>query len=201
MVQMAIHQVIHVIAMRNRFVAAVRTVSVRLLMRRAGVVRRAFLRVRCRHLDLMVVHMIAVSVMQVAIVQIIRVVVVFHGGVPAVWAMLVGMGPGVLLVSLSHCFSPFEPLVVARKMRTDDARFHFAGHRFINFTWTASGQPDRSIRPAPQPASLARACASTSTPRAMSSLEANSSGRWLTPPRQGMNNIAVGAMRDMKSES
>ena len=62
MVQMAIHQVIDMIAMRHGFVAAVGTVSVLLLMGRAIVVRCAFLRIRRGHLDLMVVHMVAVSV-------------------------------------------------------------------------------------------------------------------------------------------
>ena len=41
----------------------------------------------------MVVHVIAVSVMQVAIMKIIGVAVVFHGGVPAVWAMHVAVSP------------------------------------------------------------------------------------------------------------
>jgi len=52
-----------------------------------------------------------------------------------------------------------------------------------------------------QPASAAKVSASTSTPRAMSSGEAYSSGRWLYPLRQGINNIATGATRDIKSES
>jgi hypothetical protein len=108
MVQMAIHQVIDMIAMRHGFVPAVSTVSVLLLMSRAAVVRRAFLRIRRGNLDLMVVHMIALSVMQVAIVKIIGVAVVFHGRVSAVWAMYVAVGPGVLFVSLTHGFSPFE---------------------------------------------------------------------------------------------
>ena len=108
MVQMAVHQVINMIAMRHGFVAAVGTVSVLLLMSRAIVVRRAFLRIRRGHLNLMVVHMVAVSVMQMAIVKIIRVAIVFHGNVPAVWAMYVAVGPRVLLVRFTHCFSPFE---------------------------------------------------------------------------------------------
>lgn len=49
--------------------------------------------VRRSHLNLMVIHMITVSVMQVAIVKIISVAVVFHGGVPAVWAMHVAVSP------------------------------------------------------------------------------------------------------------
>jgi hypothetical protein len=52
-----------------------------------------------------------------------------------------------------------------------------------------------------QSARAAKVSASTSTPRAMSSGEAYSSGRWLYPPRQGINSIATGAMRAIKSES
>src|SRR5262249_47437758 len=43
--------------------------------------------------------------------------------------------------------------------------------------------------------------ASTRMPRAMSPTEANSSGRWLYPLRQGMNSIATGAIRAMNRES
>ena len=92
-VQMAIHQVINMVAMRHGFVAAVGTVSVGLPMGSAAVVRRAFLRIRSGDLNLMVVHMIAVSVMQVAIVKIIGVTVVFHGSVPTVCAMHVAVSP------------------------------------------------------------------------------------------------------------
>ena len=47
----------------------------------------------------------------------------------------------------------------------------------------------------------ARVSASTSVPRTISSGAAYSSGRWLYPLRQGMNNMATGAMRAMKRES
>jgi hypothetical protein len=93
MMQMAVHQVIDMVAMRHGFVAAVSAVNVCLLMGRAVVVRRAFLGIRRGHLDLMVFHTITVSVMQVAIVQIIGVAIVFHGGMPAVWAMYVAVSP------------------------------------------------------------------------------------------------------------
>ena len=91
MVQVAIHEVIDMIAVRHGFVAAVRTVSVLLLMGRTIVVRCAFLRIRRGHLDLMVVHMIAVSAMQVAIVKIIRVAIVLHSRVATIRAMLVAV--------------------------------------------------------------------------------------------------------------
>ena len=48
---------------------------------------------------------------------------------------------------------------------------------------------------------VASASASTSVPLPMSSGEAYSSGRWLYPFRQGINNIAAGATREMNSES
>jgi hypothetical protein len=115
MVQMAIHQVINVVAMRNGFVAAVRTVSVGFLMGCTAVVRRTFVRIRSCHLNVMVVHMIAVSVMQMAIMKIIGVAGVFHCGVPAVCAMHMAVSPRVLLVSVSHMFQSFRklPLIVA----------------------------------------------------------------------------------------
>jgi hypothetical protein len=81
------------VTMRHGFVAAIGTMSVRLLIDGAALVRRAFLRIRRRHLNLMVVHMIAVSIVQVAVVKIIGVAVVFHGGVPTVWAMHMAVSP------------------------------------------------------------------------------------------------------------
>ena len=41
----------------------------------------------------------------------------------------------------------------------------------------------------------------TRVPAAMSAGAAYSSGRWLTPPRQGMKIMAMGAMHAMKEES
>ncbi len=51
------------------------------------------------------------------------------------------------------------------------------------------------------PARLSKAVANTIDPRAISSADANSSGRWLTPFRHGMKSIAVGAIREMNNES
>ena len=61
MVQMTLHQVVNMVAMRHGLVAAVSPVSVGLLMGAAAVVRRAFLRIRRSHSNLMVIHMIAVG--------------------------------------------------------------------------------------------------------------------------------------------
>lgn len=79
MMQITIHQVIHMVAMRYGFVAAVGTVRVGLsIAGRAAVVRRALVGIRRSHLNPMVVHMIAVGVMQMPIMKIIRVAIVFH---------------------------------------------------------------------------------------------------------------------------
>src|ERR1700749_1514026 len=50
-------------------------------------------------------------------------------------------------------------------------------------------------------ASLARAWARTRVPRAISAGAGYSSGRWLTPLRQAIKIMAMGAMRAIKSES
>ena len=93
MVQMAIDEVINMVAMRHGFVAAVGAVSMRRLMGGAGVSRRAFLGIRRGYLNLMVIHVVALSVMQVAMVKVIGVAVVFHSGVSAVWTMHVALSP------------------------------------------------------------------------------------------------------------
>ena len=71
-----------------------------------------------------------------------------------------------------------------------DTRF-LARNRIRHWECRADGQAD----------SLASDSASIKVPRAMSSGEANSSGRWLYPLRQGMNSMPAGAMREMKRES
>ena len=67
MVQVAIHQIIHMVAVRHRFVAAVGAVSVGLMMSRTAMIRRAALRIRRGYLNPVIVHVIAVGIMQMAI--------------------------------------------------------------------------------------------------------------------------------------
>jgi hypothetical protein len=73
MVQLAIHKVINMVAVRYGFMAAVEAVRVGLPIDAAVVARRAFVRVHHGNLNLMVVDMIAVDVMQMAIVKVIGV--------------------------------------------------------------------------------------------------------------------------------
>ena len=89
--QVAIDQVIDVVAVRNRGVAAARAVHVRLRMSAAGVLGRASGRIRAGDLQHVVIDVIAVNVMEMAVVQVVGMPVVRDRDVPAAGAMLVTM--------------------------------------------------------------------------------------------------------------
>jgi len=86
-VQVAIHQIVHVVPVRYSLMAAVWPVNVFLAMSGTLVGRGAVLWIRSAHLNAMIVHMIAVLMVEVAIVQIIRVTVVLDSLVAAVGTM------------------------------------------------------------------------------------------------------------------
>ncbi len=71
MVQMAVDEVVDMIAVRHRFVAAARSMDVTRFMSRASVVGRAAVRIRLADLNDMFVYMVAVGMMQVAVMQIV----------------------------------------------------------------------------------------------------------------------------------
>ncbi|MBN3724170.1 hypothetical protein [Burkholderia sp. Ac-20379] len=96
---MAIDQIIDVIAVRYRFMAAAGAVDMPRFMTRALVVRRALIGVAAAHLDDVLVDMIAVRMMQVAVVEVIHVVAVLDRGVAAIRAVRVRMGAGVLVIA------------------------------------------------------------------------------------------------------
>lgn len=89
--------IIHVVAVRYRFMAAARAMHVAGLMPTAAVVGGAALRVLARHLDHMLVDMTFVRVMEVAIVQVVGMATMAHRRVSAAGPMLmsmIGMGRG-----------------------------------------------------------------------------------------------------------
>lgn len=90
-VQVAGDQVVDVISVRNRRVAALRVVLVRLLVLAAIVPRRAAAGITAAHADLMLFHAAVVDMMQVTVVQIIDVAVVADRGVSAIGAVSVRM--------------------------------------------------------------------------------------------------------------
>lgn len=81
--QMPIDQIVDVIAMRHRLVAASRAMLVRRVVTCARVRRRAGRRVLRRHLDHMLVDMIAMRMVQMAVVQVVDMPIVPHGRMSA----------------------------------------------------------------------------------------------------------------------
>jgi hypothetical protein len=104
MVQMAIYKVVHVITMRYGRVATVFAVNVSLIVRRAVVAWRTFLGIRRIDVNAVLVEVIAMSVMQVAVVKIVGVAVMPHSHMAAVGAMHVGVSAVMLPVSFRHAY-------------------------------------------------------------------------------------------------
>ncbi len=89
MVQMPVHEVIHVVAMRYSFVAAVWTMDVVRIVTTAGVRRSTRLGIRVAHWNDVFFDCSAISlVMEVPIVQVVDVPVVFDGRVATAFPML-----------------------------------------------------------------------------------------------------------------
>jgi hypothetical protein len=91
MVQVAVHQIVDVIAVGNLRVAALRAMHMGFVVPAAGVLRRAGGRVLRRHADHMFVDMVAVNVVEVAVVKVVGVAVVLDGDMTAALAVLVGV--------------------------------------------------------------------------------------------------------------
>jgi hypothetical protein len=111
MVQMTIDQVVDMVAVRHGLVAATRTVLVAPLMAAAIVTGRAGVGIGRAHLDHVFVEMVAVRVMQVAVVEIVHMIAVPDRGVAAARTVLVrvvmmdfvlAVGHGPLLFSLAN---------------------------------------------------------------------------------------------------
>ena len=83
MMQVSVDQIVDVIAVGHRLVAAPGPVLMSGLMAFAPVLLRAALGVLCGYLDHVLVDVVCVRVMQVPIVQIIDMIPVAHGGVAA----------------------------------------------------------------------------------------------------------------------
>jgi hypothetical protein len=104
MVQPPIDEIIDMVAMRNRLVPAIRSVNV------AGAtdLRRAMYRIRIAHFDGMLVHMIAVHMMQVTIVKIINMAVVTNCGMSASGPVLMLMIGVMFFGACRHRVSSFR---------------------------------------------------------------------------------------------
>jgi hypothetical protein len=95
--QTTVHKIIGVIAMRHSLVATAGPVLVR-----AFGVRRAAGRVGRRDRDYVLIDMIAVHVVQMAVMEIVHMAVMTHGGMAAIRTMLVGVIGMVLFGASAH---------------------------------------------------------------------------------------------------
>ena len=106
-VEVALHQIVDVIRMWHRFVAAAGTVGVAGGMSRAIVIRRALHRIRVRCFDRVLVDMVAMHVVQMAVVQVIDMIAMPYGDVTAAGTMFVRVFAVVLQIALIHREAPF----------------------------------------------------------------------------------------------
>lgn len=111
--QVAIDQVIDVVAMRHRLVAATGAMNVAGLMGTAVVIRRATVRVGRGDLNHVLVDMVAVRMMEMPIVQMIHVTRMAYGGMAAAGAVLMRMTRMMRLGAGGHLAS-FRVAVLAR---------------------------------------------------------------------------------------
>jgi hypothetical protein len=86
MVQVAIHEVIDVVVVRHRFMAAIRAVDVSGIVTRCR--RGAAVRISGADFDNVFIDVIGVRMMQMPFVQVIDMTVVFHGRVAAAGAVV-----------------------------------------------------------------------------------------------------------------
>lgn len=90
-VQMAIDEIVRVVAMRNRFMAAVCAVDMIRSMAAALVVRSAAVRICGGDFDSVLIDMVAVDMVKMAVVQIVDMPGVMDGDMAAIAAMLVAV--------------------------------------------------------------------------------------------------------------
>jgi hypothetical protein len=88
-VQVAVHQVVNMVAMRHGLMTATGAMFVAFIMRPAVVLRRATRRVAAVDVKLVFLNSSLAHVMQMPVVQVIHVTVVLDARVPATGAVLV----------------------------------------------------------------------------------------------------------------
>jgi hypothetical protein len=99
-VQVIVHEVVHVIAVRNRLMATSGAMLVSSVVPRAGMLGRALSRIVDTHLERVLDDLATFLVVQMAVVQVVHMARVAHGRVTAVGTVLVVV-TGVLLM-MSH---------------------------------------------------------------------------------------------------
>jgi hypothetical protein len=83
-VQVTVDEVVDVVAVRDRRVSATRTMYVSGVVPGAAVLRRACIGIGRRYADRVLVHVVAVGMMQMPVVDVVDVTIVPHSDVAAV---------------------------------------------------------------------------------------------------------------------
>ena len=86
-VQVPLHQVVHVVSMRHGFMPAVGPMDVIGLVRSALMVRSASILVCFAFLQFVLVNVVSVNVMQMAVVEVIGMAIVLDGRMAAIGAV------------------------------------------------------------------------------------------------------------------
>jgi hypothetical protein len=128
-VQVTFDEIIDMVAVRDRFVATIRTVSVACVVPRAAMSRRADVRVSSGNFEHMLFNLpIGIYVVQVSVVQVIDVVTVLYSGVFAIGTVLVI----VIGMQIRHDFSSFSGLLLWTRKRTFHRVHDPVGHQTRN---------------------------------------------------------------------
>jgi len=122
--QVAIDQVIHMVAVRDHLMPTAGSVDVVGVVAGAAMGRGTDGGIGFADRNHMLIDMVAVGEVQVAIVQIIDVAIVTNGGMAAIWTVLVGMIG--MLVASGHEVSPVSVKcgggdAIRRRSQTDSA--------------------------------------------------------------------------------
>jgi hypothetical protein len=87
-VEMAIHEVVHMVAMGHLCMTTTRTVDMTRVVPGAFVTRRASVGICRCYFERAFIDVVAVNVMQMAIVQVVRVTIMFDRRMATAWTML-----------------------------------------------------------------------------------------------------------------
>jgi hypothetical protein len=89
--QVSVDQVVDVVSVRHCLVPASRTMQMRAVMPAAPVLGRAPVRIGRRHIDAVLVHVILVHVVHMTVVEVVDVIAMANGGMPALGTVLMGV--------------------------------------------------------------------------------------------------------------
>ncbi len=105
-VQVAIDQIVHMVTVRHSRVTAARPMNVIRSVRGAGVFRRASVRIGRRDRKHVLIHVVAMRMVEMTIVEIVDVPVMQHRHMATFGAVLMFMGVVMALIAFGHVRAP-----------------------------------------------------------------------------------------------